>query len=891
MKNMRIIFIIGFIVSIVSCGGSGGSAQPSSEEDAYQIGGSVSGLSGSGLTIQNNLGDSLVISNNGPFTFSAELVEGDGYDVSILTNPTLRSQTCTVSNATGTVSDFNISDVDIVCVTNQYDVSLTVSGLSGEGLVLQNNGFDDLPIANDGGYTFSRSVLSGEEFSVSILSDPTGPIQDCSVNNANGTITDDDAQVAVTCVSRLGRFAYVLNNRNGRNSNISMYTFANNTEQLRHNGYVLTGGNNSIKISADGRGLFVYTLNRDGSVGESSISAFAIDQTNGKLNSLVDVPYDTRGLDSSDFAISPLGRHLYTVNQASDDISIFLLEESRGDLTYVGSIQSGGDDPINIEIDPSGRYVYVANTNSSDISAFLVEADGTLSPIDADANTQGMQNTIAIEGGGVSSLTIDKSGRNLYAVDIDTRTITTFLVNNSTGSLVQVDSFATRLSAPFELTIDNSSEYAYISFSSSDMVNAYSIDQFSGVLSPIGRPLDTNDEPISVNIDPSGQYLYVTNALANDISIFDVNNQNGRLSSLGLVNTRETPIDMVITQGNDVVQYSSDYAYITSEGTNSIEKLTIDSDTGELSVSTNQFRTDAGPVAMAIDSLKRFAYVAHRGNNTISQFAIDTAGDLTRLSVPSISTNYNAIDIKIEASARFVYALTGNAITGDSFVVPYRINQNSGELAIISPPINAGSFSLGLTIDPTGRFIYVSNLNGGISQFRIDLAGGLIQPIGNLVGAGYLFVSSEIDPNGQFLYAIDRGSDSIVSYSIDNITGELTEIGTPVSGSGSNMIDLTIEPSGRYLYAANEGSDDVLTFSIDQVTGMLNEEGAPTAANVNPVSITTDLSGRYGYVVNKNSNDLTTFGINLNTGELSEIGTEVLLNSTPSAIAITGSLN
>jgi hypothetical protein len=80
----------------------------------YSIGGSVSGLTGT-VVLQNNSGDNLTITSNSSFTFNTNIASGSTYSVSVLTQPS--SQTCSVSNGSGTVSG-DVTSVSVNCTTN-----------------------------------------------------------------------------------------------------------------------------------------------------------------------------------------------------------------------------------------------------------------------------------------------------------------------------------------------------------------------------------------------------------------------------------------------------------------------------------------------------------------------------------------------------------------------------------------------------------------------------------------------------------------------------------------------------------------------------------------------------------------------------------------------------
>lgn len=162
------------------------------------VGSSVSGLATSQFVVlQNNGSDNLTVNSNGSFTFSTPIAQGATYNVAIQTQPA--TQTCTVTNGSGTVGNSNITNVQVICATNAYTVGGTVSGLSG-AVVLQDNGGDDLTINSNGSFIFAMPVAQGASYSVTVFTQPIG--QTCSVTNGSGTMGGVNVtNVGVNCAT------------------------------------------------------------------------------------------------------------------------------------------------------------------------------------------------------------------------------------------------------------------------------------------------------------------------------------------------------------------------------------------------------------------------------------------------------------------------------------------------------------------------------------------------------------------------------------------------------------------------------------------------------------------------------------------------------------------
>src|SRR5579859_5698827 len=164
----------------------------------YTIGGSISGLSSSGLVLLDNKGDNLsVAANQTSFTFATPIISGAAYSVTILTQPS--AQNCVVGSGNGTATS-NVSSVVITCTTLTYTIGGTVTRLSGSGLVLQDNNVDNLKVAsNQTSFTFATPLASGSAYAVTVLTQPSMPAENCVVRNGSGTVTANVTSIQVAC--------------------------------------------------------------------------------------------------------------------------------------------------------------------------------------------------------------------------------------------------------------------------------------------------------------------------------------------------------------------------------------------------------------------------------------------------------------------------------------------------------------------------------------------------------------------------------------------------------------------------------------------------------------------------------------------------------------------
>jgi len=170
----------------------------------FSVGGPVSGLAGSGLTLQLNGANDLIVIGNGPYKFPKALSKGSTYTVTIKASPVAPvKQVCSVSQGSGRIVAA-VNNVAVSCVTQTFAVGGKVSGLTGKGLVVQLNGESDLAIAKNGNFVFPDIRLpDGSDYRVVIKAYPSR--QNCTIKSINYAPDEDTLDIVEINCAKIGR--------------------------------------------------------------------------------------------------------------------------------------------------------------------------------------------------------------------------------------------------------------------------------------------------------------------------------------------------------------------------------------------------------------------------------------------------------------------------------------------------------------------------------------------------------------------------------------------------------------------------------------------------------------------------------------------------------------
>ncbi len=482
----------------------------------YTIGGTVTGLTGTGLVLQNNAIGDLAVSAPGAFTFPNGLATGAAYVVTVKTQPSSPTQNCVVTAGSGTVATSNVTNVAVACTTATFTIGGVVSDLTGSGLVLQNNGGDDLSISTSGPFTFTTAISSGAAYAVTIKTQPSAPEQSCAVGSGTGTIDAENVvNIRIECSVH---FAYVTN---AGDDTLSEYAIDSFTGTLTAFGTPVATGTSPYAIAGSPDRQHVYVVNQV----SNDISAYAVNAASGALTPIAGSPF-AAGTDPQALAFDPSGAHLYVANNGSNNISAFAVNGSTGALTPLSTATyATGTGPSAISIDQSGKFVFVANNGgSNDISVFAITAGtGALTPVagspfDAGDNPHSL---VLAPFGGLFVYTANFNGTN--------STLSGFSVNQSTGALTALNG------SPFALAVSN---YIGIYSGRGDSLFVTTGDSVVGYLNLpslmaiAGYSAVSGINAYSVTVDQSHARLYVTNYGAASVSAYQIDDVGGTLTAV-----------------------------------------------------------------------------------------------------------------------------------------------------------------------------------------------------------------------------------------------------------------------------------------------------------------------------------------------------------------------
>lgn len=279
------------------------------------------------------------------------------------------------------------------------------------------------------------------------------------------------------------------------------------------------------------------------------------------------------------------------------------------------------------------------------------------------------------------------------------------------------------------------------------------------------------------------------------------------------------------------------------------------------------------------------------GPNTgfsIATFNSDT-GVLT---APTVSPTAAAPSIFIFSpdGRRLYTCFPGRTFQGEpgGGIGAFAVDPATGALTALNTALSGGADPGFLSLDRTGRFLFVANYNGG------NLAVFSLAPDGSIGARTYFeqHMGKSVHPTRQarayaeaiftdstnrYVLCTDLGLDKIFIYRFDEKTGALTPAETLFAtiAPGSGPRHAIFGPGEKFLYVIGELTSTITAYAWDAAKGTLTEVQVVSTlpedfkANNNPAEILVHRNGKFLYASNRGHDSLVVFAIDAATGRLS----------------------
>jgi 6-phosphogluconolactonase len=340
----------------------------------------------------------------------------------------------------------------------------------------------------------------------------------------------------------------------GNGRGIHLYQVDRTTGALTPSGvYELGTSPNCLALNAVGTRL--YSANETDRVGESNegtVSAFAVNQTDGQLTLLNTVR--SGGAGPTYVSIHPSGRFMLVANYFGGSVAVLpILPNGRlGTATDIkqdgvvvgpkkatnaplGSFAFSGHDQSHahmIQADSSGRFVLHINLGLDRVFVWKFdERTGVLTPNDPPAVS-------LPPGDGPRHFSFHPNGRWYYSLQEEGSNIVLFDYDAAKGRLTSRQTVSS-LPPGFagsnfcsEIMVSGDGRFVYAGNRLHDSIGIFSVGN-TGELTFVGEEWTRGNYPRSFNFDPTGEFLYSCNQRGDNVTVFRVDRDTGRLAFTG----------------------------------------------------------------------------------------------------------------------------------------------------------------------------------------------------------------------------------------------------------------------------------------------------------------------------------------------------------------------
>ena len=562
---------------------------------------------------------------------------------------------------------------------------------------------------------------------------------------------------------------------------------------------------------------------------------------------------------------------------------------TNGTFTFASQVANGSPYSVTVFTHPAGQSCSVVNGNGTiatgNVTNIAITCAATTYTIGG--SVSGLSGSLVLQDNGGANLNVSVNGGFTFPVTVangNPYSVTVF--SQPTGQTCTVSSGAGTVSAGdvANVTVVCAANAYSVGGTVSGLTGALVLQDNNGdnlavaannaftFITPIA-----NGSPYSVTVlsQPAGQSCSIvrgtgtiTAANVSNIEISCATNSftvGGTVSGLsGSMVLQDNGADNLTVSANGSFTFP---AAVVNGGTYNVTLLSQQFLNQNCSI-TGGSGTVSGNVTGVVLSCVTppYAFTANYGDNSVSTYGVDGVTGLLTYSGKAVG-GVNPYAVTVDPSGRYAYVTNFFNGSGGNSVSQYIIGAGGALTPMATATVAAGTNPSGMTIDPSGKYAYVANQgSNNVSQYSISTGGALSPMLTTTVPAGAVPSSVTIDPSGKYAYVTNfnflnlTGGDTVSQYTIA-ANGVLTPMTPPMVAAVKNPVSVTVDPSGKYAYVANRGDNTVSQYAIGAGGALTQMTPAKVVTGVAPTSVTVDPTGRYAYVANQGGSTVSQFTI------------------------------
>jgi 6-phosphogluconolactonase (cycloisomerase 2 family) len=489
-------------------------------------------------------------------------------------------------------------------------------------------------------------------------------------------------------------------------------------------------------------------------------------------------------------AVSGLtGSGLVLANPGSSNLPI----ATDGSFTFAPTVGAGSAYAVSVLTQPAGQTCTVVNGSGTANANVTNVAVSCVPSFTISGNVSGLAGTgLVLQNNGGGNLPFATSGAFSFATRLLTGAAynvtvltqpsgSTCSVANGTGTVTNANitnvAVTCTSSGPLVLVANSAVR------NGTNALSVYRANPSTGVLSFLSN-VNAGDTPWAFAQLPNHSVAYVTNAIGGTVQAFGVNNTTGAV----------TLIPLSSPQSNNSYGVAMDrlgrFLWTANYGFHTVQTFAING--GGVLTSSPPMSTQNGlPYAIAAHPTMDFVYTAHQSNFALTAFSVNTTtGALTQIqSLTNVVTSANAL--AIDPSGRFAYV-----VSGGGGICAFGINATTGVLSSVGCANTASSGGTwSVAVHPGGQFLYTTSdtTSNNVSIFSINQTTGALTLSGSPATAGSNPRGITIAPSGNYLYVTNYVSNNVSAFSIGGSGSTLTSLGAAIP-TGSNPVGVVVIP-------------------------------------------------------------------------------------------------